>query len=189
MSASKAGSLQDGLVSVGFSNRVTPEDTLVPLSRLMHSKGMYHRSGSGALSLAYVGAGRLIGYFEPHMNTWDFAASVLIIREAGGKTNDCLPNEETLIKGGLVLAAAPGVYDELSDGILLTEKCVFGKMFGDSGFDQFLRFDIGLARHVLYAFALDVQGFKTLEVIQCECTGCPDNYAGEFVPFLNRRHC
>jgi myo-inositol-1(or 4)-monophosphatase len=115
MSASKAGSLQDGLVSVGFSNRVTPEDTLVPLARLMHSKGMYHRSGSGALSLAYVAAGRLIGYFEPHMNTWDFAASVLIIREAGGKTNDCLPNEEVLIKGGLVLAAAPGVYDELSD--------------------------------------------------------------------------
>ena len=57
----------------------------------------------------------MIGYFEPHMNTWDFAASVLIIREAGGKTNDCLPNEEVLIKGGLVLAAAPGVYDELSD--------------------------------------------------------------------------
>lgn len=115
MSASKARSLQDGLVSVGFSNRVTPEDTLIPLSRLMHSKGMYHHSGSGALSLAYVAAGRLIGYFEPHMNAWDFAASVLIIREAGGKTNDCLPDEEALIKGGLVLAAAPGVYDELSD--------------------------------------------------------------------------
>ena len=115
IAASKAGSLQDGMVCVGFSNRVTPEDTLVPLTRLFHSKGMYHRNGSGALSLAYVAAGRLIGYFEPHMNSWDFAASVLIIREAGGIINDCLPNEEALIKGGLVLAAAPGVYDELSD--------------------------------------------------------------------------
>lgn len=113
--ASKADGLEDGLVSVGFSNRVSPEDTLGPLTRLVHRKGMYHRSGSGALSLAYVAAGRLIGYFEPHMNSWDFAASVLIIREAGGVINDCLPNDEALIKGGLVLAAAPGVFDALSD--------------------------------------------------------------------------
>ena len=112
--ASSATSLLDGLVSVGFSNRVQPEDTLGPLTRLMNANGMYHRSGSGALSLAYVAAGRLIGYFEPHMNSWDFAASVLIIKEAGGVINDCLPNEEALIKGSLVLAAAPGVYDELN---------------------------------------------------------------------------
>ena len=111
--ASSAISLLDGLVSVGFSNRVQPEDTLGPLTRLMHAQGMYHRSGSGALSLAYVAAGRLIGYFEPHMNSWDFAAGVLIIKEAGGIINDCLPNEEALTKGSLVLAAAPGVYDEL----------------------------------------------------------------------------
>jgi len=111
--ASDATSLLDGLVSVGYSNRVQPEDTLEPLTRLVHAQGMYHRSGSGALSLAYVAAGRLIGYFEPHMNSWDFAASVLIIKEAGGVTNDCLPNEEALIKGAPVLAAAPGVYDNL----------------------------------------------------------------------------
>jgi myo-inositol-1(or 4)-monophosphatase len=111
--ASSATSLLDGLVGVGFSNRVQPEDTLEPLTRLIHAQGMYHRSGSGALSLAYVAAGRLIGYFEPHMNSWDFAASVLIVKEAGGIINDCLPDEEALIKGSLVLAAAPGVYDEL----------------------------------------------------------------------------
>ena len=111
--ASRATSLADGLVSVGFSNRVQPEDTLGPLTRLINANGMYHRSGSGALSLAYVAAGRLIGYFEPHMNSWDFAASALIVQEAGGVINDCLPDEQTMIKGSLVLAAAPGVYDEL----------------------------------------------------------------------------
>jgi len=116
--ASTATSLLDGLVSVGYSNRVKPEDTLGPLTRLMNANGMYHRSGSGALSLAYVAAGRLIGYFEPHMNSWDFAASALIIREAGGVINDCLPDEQTMIKGGLVLAAAPAVYDELTRVLL-----------------------------------------------------------------------
>lgn len=115
ISASTATGLQEGLVGVGFSNRVSPDETLVPLTRLVNRQGMFHRSGSGALSLAYVAAGRLIGYFEPHMNSWDFAASVLIIKEAGGVTNDCLPTEEALVKGGLVLAAAPGIYDALHD--------------------------------------------------------------------------
>ena len=110
---SGATSLGDGLVSVGYSNRVTPEDTLGPLERLMRSNGMYHRSGSGALSLAYVAAGRLIGYFEPHMNSWDFAAGAMLINEAGGRTNDCLPNQKVMMVGGPIIAATDGVFDEL----------------------------------------------------------------------------
>ena len=116
--ASEATSLLDGLVSVGFSNRVMPEDTLGPLSRLMHANGMYHRNGSGALSLAYVAAGRLIGYFEPHMNSWDFAAGSLLVQEAGGITNDCLPTEAALFEGGIIIAACPKVYAELEAIVL-----------------------------------------------------------------------
>jgi myo-inositol-1(or 4)-monophosphatase len=115
ISASSAVGLDEGLTSIGYSSRVSPEETLRPLTRLMNRRGMFHRSGSGALSLAYVAAGRLLGYFEPHMNSWDYAASVLIIKEAGGVINDCLPNDEALIKGSLVLAAAPGIYDALND--------------------------------------------------------------------------
>ena len=110
---SQAESLSDGLVSVGFSNRVQPEDTLGPLERLMRSDGMYHRSGCGALSLAYVAAGRLMGYFEPHMNSWDFSAAALIVREAGGRTNDCLPNEAALLEGGMIIAACEKIYPQL----------------------------------------------------------------------------
>lgn len=113
--ASAATSLLDGLVSVGFSNRVSPEDTLGPLERLMRAQGMYHRNGSGALSLAYVAAGRLIGYFEPHMNSWDFAAGSLLVNEAGGRTNDCLPTPKTLVDGGPIVAAADGVFDRLME--------------------------------------------------------------------------
>lgn len=112
--ASTASSLADGLVCVGYSNRVTPEDTLGPLERIMRANGMYHRNGSGALSLAYVAAGRLIGYFEPHMNSWDFAAGVLLVNEAGGRSNDCLPDQMAMVKGGPVVAAADRVFDELA---------------------------------------------------------------------------
>ena len=118
ISCSPASSLSEGLVSVGYSNRVTPEDTLGPLERLMRNDGMYHRSGCGALSLAHVAAGRLIGYFEPHMNSWDFSAAALIVQEAGGKTNDCLPNEAALLDGGMVIAACADVYTDLEALIL-----------------------------------------------------------------------
>ncbi len=118
ISPSQATGLEDGLVSVGYSNRVTPPETLEPLTRMLENKGMYHRSGSGALSLAYVAAGRLIGYFEPHMNSWDYVAGLALIEEAGGRINDCLPNEQALVRGGLVLAGAPGIYDELTSVLL-----------------------------------------------------------------------
>ena len=111
--AADVSSLGEGLVGVGYSTRVTPEDTLEPLSRLLHANGMYHRSGSGALSLAYVAAGRLIGYFEPHMCAWDMAAGACLVREAGGRTNDCLPDNQSLVDGNLIVAGAAGIYDQL----------------------------------------------------------------------------
>ena len=46
--------------------------------------------GSGALALAWTACGRLIGYIETHMNSWDCLAGLLLIREAGGFTNDFL---------------------------------------------------------------------------------------------------
>ena len=44
-------------------------------------------SGSAALDLAYVASGRLDGFFQKNLNLWDIAAGLLIIKEAGGKTN------------------------------------------------------------------------------------------------------
>ena len=45
-------------------------------------------SGCAALDLAYVGSGRLDGFFQNNINLWDIAAGVLIVQEAGGTIND-----------------------------------------------------------------------------------------------------
>jgi myo-inositol-1(or 4)-monophosphatase len=45
---------------------------------------MIRRTGSAALDLAYVAAGRLDGFFEPALNNWDVAAGALLVKEAGG---------------------------------------------------------------------------------------------------------
>ncbi len=45
-------------------------------------------SGCAALDLAYVGCGRLDGYFHNRINIWDVAAGKIIVEEAGGKVNN-----------------------------------------------------------------------------------------------------
>ena len=45
-------------------------------------------TGCAALDLAYVGSGRLDGYFHNNINIWDVAAGILIVKESGGVTND-----------------------------------------------------------------------------------------------------
>tara|TARA_B100001250_G_scaffold412541_1_gene444028 strand:+ start:4717 stop:5427 length:711 start_codon:yes stop_codon:yes gene_type:complete len=45
-------------------------------------------TGCAALDLAYVGSGRLDGFFQNNINLWDIAAGALIVEEAGGIVND-----------------------------------------------------------------------------------------------------
>jgi myo-inositol-1(or 4)-monophosphatase len=104
--------LQDGIVSVGYSPRVGPAQILPVLQRLLAAGGMFHRNGSGTLSLCYVGCGRLLGYVEPHINSWDCLAALLVITEAGGQTNDFLAGE-ALLNGNRVVAGPPAVFAAL----------------------------------------------------------------------------
>ncbi|HRO27890.1 MAG TPA: inositol monophosphatase family protein, partial [Luteimonas sp.] len=46
------------------------------------------RTGSAALDLAWVAAGRCDAYFEAGVQPWDIAAGVLLVREAGGRVSD-----------------------------------------------------------------------------------------------------
>ncbi|MEE9251462.1 MAG: inositol monophosphatase family protein, partial [Alphaproteobacteria bacterium] len=84
------------LTGLGASHRVPP-DTLAPvLVRLLSAGGMFLRNGSCALSLAYVACGRLNAYYESRINSWDSLAGYLLVREAGGWTNDFLSDDMLL---------------------------------------------------------------------------------------------
>ena len=72
------------------------------------------RSGSAALDMAYVGAGRYDGYFQKALNIWDIAAGIIIVKEAGGKINDI--NCST-IKDHQVLAASNAVYEKMIENL------------------------------------------------------------------------
>lgn len=58
--------------------------------------------GSAALSLCYVAAGRLDGYFHLSLSPWDMAAAALIIEEAGGRLTTVAGKPWTVHSAGYV---------------------------------------------------------------------------------------
>lgn len=105
-------SLTRGSVSTGFSNKISRSKSMAVINAVLAEGGIFHRNASGALSLAYVAAGRLIGYVEQHMNAWDCLAGQLIVQEAGGRIEDQSANA-MIAQGGRVVAGSAGVFDDL----------------------------------------------------------------------------
>tara|TARA_Y100001970_G_scaffold124192_1_gene153834 strand:- start:4044 stop:4823 length:780 start_codon:yes stop_codon:yes gene_type:complete len=80
------------------------------------SKSIYvpiRKSGSAALDLAYVAAGRYDGMWQRDLNYWDVAAGIIIIKESGGFINNL--KSEDFFTGKLdIIASNTKIYDDLS---------------------------------------------------------------------------
>lgn len=117
---SDLAALEDARLGIGFSYRQPVAPHAEAIGRLLDSHCEYSRLGSGALGLAFTADGRLDGYFEAHINVWDVAAGLCIIKEAGGRVNDFLGGDG-LAKGNAVLASTPRLYATLED-LLITRR-------------------------------------------------------------------
>ena len=71
-------------------------------------------TGCAALDLAYTGAGRFDGFFQNHLNLWDIAAGVIMIKEAGGRINeiDC-----SIIKNLHVRSSSNSIHEKMIEKI------------------------------------------------------------------------
>src|SRR5260221_1916132 len=78
------------LVEIGHSNRRPLAQYLDLIGRVFAAGCEFRRFGSGALGLAAVAAGRTDGYLVAHIHSWGVLAGLLLVREAGGWTNDFL---------------------------------------------------------------------------------------------------
>jgi myo-inositol-1(or 4)-monophosphatase len=104
--------LDHALVCAGYVPRHALDDHLA-LKRRLHEAGAAVKDmGAGALMLAQVAAGRFDAYLEPHMHPWDASAGLLLVEEAGGRIHP-YPGPRGLVAGGVVIAAAPGIFDAL----------------------------------------------------------------------------
>jgi myo-inositol-1(or 4)-monophosphatase len=112
ISVAKSNGLDDGSVGVGMNGRTATHMASDVITELSKRGGVFFRNASGGLMLAYVAAGRLIGYTEAHMNAWDCLAGQLLIAEAGGRVED-QSADAMLLNGGRVIAACPDIYEDL----------------------------------------------------------------------------
>ena len=74
------------LVTGGPNSRSKKKETVLEEYKRLSLKTLAHirKSGSAALDMAYVGAGRYDGYWQRELNYWDIAAGVIIVKESGG---------------------------------------------------------------------------------------------------------
>jgi len=70
------------------------------------------RVGSAALDLAWVAAGRFDAYWERNLNSWDVAAGVLIVTEAGGKVTT-IEEDGDPTQGASILAANQELHPQI----------------------------------------------------------------------------
>jgi myo-inositol-1(or 4)-monophosphatase len=113
---SRVGTLRDALVSAGFPTVVGP--ACPDLRMFLAAVGVcqsLRRTGSAALNLAYVAAGRFDAAWSFSTKIWDVAAGALLIREAGGVIVSCDGQGSPLKDGTYLAAATPPLHAELVD--------------------------------------------------------------------------
>lgn len=102
---STAQRLADGLIATGFPyyNFKQMPTYLRILEQLMQRSHGLRRMGSAAIDLAYVAAGRFEAFYEYNLKSWDMAAGICLVREAGGIVTD-FDGDDTMLFGGDVIA-------------------------------------------------------------------------------------
>jgi myo-inositol-1(or 4)-monophosphatase len=79
------------------------------LAAVMSAVGGVRRFASAALDLAYVASGRLDGFWERGLSSWDIAAGIVLVREAGGFASD-LAGGDGFLESGDILVGGQAVH-------------------------------------------------------------------------------
>ena len=117
LSVSRKHDLSHALVSTGFgytASRRYVQGTVV--SAMLEIVRDIRRLGSAALDLCHVAESSVDAHYEHGLNVWDYAAGVLIAREAGARIS--VPQRTSPGSDGeLLMVAHPELFDELKDGL------------------------------------------------------------------------
>ena len=123
MHVSRNRELAECLVATGFPSRKRHESPNVHFYQefSLRSHGV-RRAGSAALDLAAIAAGRMDGFWEFNLNSWDTAAGILLVEEAGGRVTGFagqpfkLDSREVLATNGLIHHEMVGIFADLFAG-------------------------------------------------------------------------
>jgi myo-inositol-1(or 4)-monophosphatase len=110
--------LDQSLLVTGFAYNIreTPNNNLDHFAHLSLRAQAVRRTGSAALDLCYVAAGRFDGYWEVVLSPWDMAGGVVILREAGGLVSG-LTTESFSLYGQELVATNGLIHDQLLEAL------------------------------------------------------------------------
>ncbi|MCM5703430.1 inositol monophosphatase family protein [Larsenimonas salina] len=128
ISPSDCQSTDAALIATGFPY---DKDARFPLLRrlraILGTCRDIRRNGAAALDLCHVANGTLDGYYES-VSPWDFAAGMLIAREAGARTGHLYPCPEGIpeeLYGENLLVTTPEIHSELKRLLERADRNVF----------------------------------------------------------------
>ncbi|MEB3768140.1 inositol monophosphatase family protein [Acinetobacter sp. MD2] len=106
-------SLENTFLAVGHAYRAKRNGQITSYAKqhfdallaVTEAGAQFRRSGSAALDLAYVAAGRYDGFFELGLKPWDIAAGELIVKEAGGTVIDARGGNESMENGQVIASS------------------------------------------------------------------------------------
>lgn len=97
-------SLDNSLIALGipFLGRGDHDDHIRIQQAVMAKVAGLRRFGAASLDLAFVAAGRVDGFWEFGLSSWDVAAGIILVREAGGMAIGIDNKEDPLLTGNIV---------------------------------------------------------------------------------------
>jgi len=117
ISISATDSLQQSLLASGFSYDLGDRAwQMVLWEHFNNAARGVRRAGAAALDLCWVANGRLDGYWERPVQSWDMGAGVIIVREAGGVVS-ALEHDGFDLYTPEALAANPAIHRQMRDAI------------------------------------------------------------------------
>jgi myo-inositol-1(or 4)-monophosphatase len=105
--------MRRAIIEVGWSLRRPLAGFHALAERTMAAGAGLRSGGSGTLGLVECAVGRLDGYLESHINSWDACAAVAIAREAGCWING-FDEDDWIAEGNPIGVGAPGLHAALS---------------------------------------------------------------------------
>ena len=99
-------SIDGGMVSLGCAGMKNIDSLLQIQNSMKETVGAIRISGSAALDLAYMAAGRTDAGWISNIKLWDVAAGMLLIQEAGGLISDSMGNPDCMNSDSLIFGNA-----------------------------------------------------------------------------------
>ena len=114
IAVSKTPRIEQSLLSTGFASTFHEHSQryLNWFGILESNSHAVRRIGSTVLSLSYVAAGRLDGFYEEGLQPWDMAAGLLIVQEAGGRISN-LHGQSAVLEHGELVASNGRIHHQL----------------------------------------------------------------------------